>query len=85
MRTTITLDADVADLVAEAMHRNRASMKQIVNDALRSALGKPSGPAKAYRNPVHRSAVLSDCVGANLNRLADDLEDAESAAAQRRR
>ncbi|KXO98787.1 hypothetical protein [Tsukamurella pseudospumae] len=76
MRTTITLDADVAELVAEAMHRERASMKQIVNDALRSALGTAPASGEVYRTPVHRSRVRPEITGANLNRLADELDDA---------
>ena len=42
MRTTLTIDDDVARLIDEAVHRERRPMKQVVNDALRRAL-EPAG------------------------------------------
>ncbi|MDQ3781534.1 MAG: ribbon-helix-helix domain-containing protein, partial [Actinomycetota bacterium] len=37
MRTTVTLDPDVARLVDDAVHGSRRSRKQVINDALRKA------------------------------------------------
>ena len=44
MRTTLTLDPDVARLVAAEVHRARMPMKAVVNEALRKGLagGKAS-------------------------------------------
>jgi len=39
MRTTLTLEPDVADRVNREMRRSGKRMKQVVNDALRSSLG----------------------------------------------
>lgn len=78
MRTTLTLDADVARLLDDAVHRERRPLKQVVNDALRQAL-RPSAPAgtEPYRLAPHESAVRPGYDLAGFNRLADDLEDAE--------
>jgi hypothetical protein len=39
VRTTLTLDPDVARLVDEAVHRARTSRKQVTNDALEQPAG----------------------------------------------
>lgn len=74
MRTTLTLEPDVARLVDEAVHRERRPMKQVVNDALRRALA-----SEREHEPVsvvpHESAVLPGLDLARLNQLADELED----------
>jgi hypothetical protein len=43
MRTTLTLDDDVARLLEDAVHRQRRPMKQVVNDALRQGLAPKAG------------------------------------------
>jgi hypothetical protein len=75
MRTTLTLDDDVARLVEDAIHREHRSMKQVVNDALRKAL-TPNLPRQApYQLVPHESAVRPGFDPAGFNRLADELED----------
>lgn len=78
MRTTLTLDDDVVRLIDDAVHRDRRSMKQVVNDALRQAL-RPSAPpdTEPYRVPPHQSALRPGLDLSGFNRLADELEDAE--------
>jgi hypothetical protein len=53
VRTTLTLDDDVAALLKKLLARRPgASLKQIVNDALREGLrvlGRPSVPREPYR------------------------------------
>lgn len=75
MRTTITLDADVAALVADAMHRDRASMKQVVNEALRSALAGHAVHEERYVLPVHHTGFMPGFDPEHGNGLADQLED----------
>jgi hypothetical protein len=76
MRTTLTLDADVARLIDAAVHRERRPMKQVVNDALRRALGPAVPPdTQPFRLTPHESAVRPGFDLAGFNRLADDLED----------
>lgn len=74
MRTTLTLDPDVAHLIEDAVHRERRPMKQIVNDALRRALA-PQTRRQHVRLVAHRSAVRPGLDPARLNQLADELED----------
>lgn len=80
MRTTLTLDDDVARLVDEAVHRDRRSLKAVVNDALRQALS-PVETVAPYELPVHSSAVRPGLDPARLNQLADELADDQAATA----
>ncbi len=75
MRTTITLDPDVERLLKDAMHQQDLSLKQVVNDALRTALQPaPHAPAQRYVPPVFYSGrPLVDLIKANA--LAGELED----------
>lgn len=76
------LDPDVAQLVEDAVHRTRTSMRQVINDALRRALARPQGHRKAYRLPAHEASIQSGHDRAGFNRLADELEDAAIIASQ---
>jgi hypothetical protein len=76
MRTTLTLDPDVANLVEDAVHRMRTSMKQVINDALRRALSSPASQREPYSIPVHEAALQPGLDLSGFNRLADELEDA---------
>jgi hypothetical protein len=75
MRTTLTLDPDVARLVEDAVHRGRTSMKKVINDALRRALAQPPPSRQPYRLPVHEAALQPGFDLTGFNRLADELED----------
>lgn len=75
MRTTLTLDADVARLIDEAVHRERRPMKQIVNDALRRALAPPPSDREPYRVVAHHAELRPGLDLAGFNRLADEFED----------
>lgn len=86
MRTTLTLEPDVARMVAEEAHRARKPFKQVVNDALRRGLtsGGLRRP-KPYRVRPHAARLLPGIDRARLNALADELEDAEIIGSARRR
>ncbi len=77
MRTTLTLDPDVAQLIDDEAHRQRKPVKQIVNEALRRGLGPEaqSRPQKRWRVRPHRTALRAGIDITTLNRLADELED----------
>ncbi|SBW18490.1 hypothetical protein FDG2_0682 [Candidatus Protofrankia californiensis] len=75
MRTTLTLDDDVARLVEEAIHREHRPMKQIVNDALRRALAPRVARREPYHLTPHESAVRPGFDPSGFNQLADELED----------
>lgn len=81
MRTTLTLDRDVADRVKMEIRKSGKAMKAVVNDALRRGLGLAG---KAVR-PKHFE-VLPHAFGFKpgidldrLNQLADELESEETA------
>jgi hypothetical protein len=81
MRTTLTLEDDVAALVRRAMKARRASLKRIVNDALRAGLVAPSGKAReaepAYRTREHESGpcLIGDLVSVSEALAAAEGED----------
>jgi len=75
MRTTLTLDDDVARLVAEQAHRTRTSAKQVINDAIRTALAPKPVRQAPFRVRVHHAALAPGLDLAGFNKLADELED----------
>jgi hypothetical protein len=88
MRTTLTLDPDVARMLADAAHRQRRPFKQVVNDAIRRGLTPVtarSAKAPAYRVKSHRTRLLSGLDPHSLNRLVDELEVEVGPARRRRR
>lgn len=56
------------------MRRDRRTMKDVVNRALREAL-RPSVVESPFRTQVHRSAILPGIDPDRLNQLADELDD----------
>ena len=76
MRTTLTLDDDVARLVDDVVHREHSSMKQVINDTLRRALTPPATRTEPYHLTTHESAIRPGYDPTGFNRLADELEDA---------
>lgn len=77
MRTTLTLDPDVAKMIEDEVHRVRKPLKQVVNDALRRGLTSSSGrrPVKRYKVAAHRATLQPGVDRGRLNALADELED----------
>jgi len=79
MRTTVTLDRDVEQMLRETMHRSRQSFKQTLNATLRHALNPKAASPKAARfvvkaRPMGSRAGLDP---ASFNKLADELEAAD--------
>jgi len=81
MRTTLTLERDVADRLAAEIRRSRKSLKAVVNQALRLGLGLAGKPRRAPRFAVepHAFAVRPGVDLDRLNQLVDELEVEESA------
>lgn len=77
MRTTLTLDPDVARLLEEEAHRQRKPFKQVVNEALRRGLGArvTAQSLPPFRVEPHRTALRPGVDPRALNRLVDELED----------
>jgi hypothetical protein len=87
VRTTLTLDADVVQLIEDEVHRVREPFKKVVNDALRRGLApRPSRrPARRYRVRPHAARLLPGLDRGKLNALADQLEERELVAKLGRR
>lgn len=77
MRTTVTLEPDVARLIEEAMRRRRESFKQVINDAIRRGLLPDRAREKPtpYRVKVHHARLRPGYDPRGFNKLADALED----------
>lgn len=77
MRTTLTLDPDVAQLLEEEAARRRTSFKQVVNDAIRRGLAPSvtTRSARRYRVHPHKTTLRSGIDPVAFNRLVDELED----------
>lgn len=74
MRTTLTLDNDVARLLEEAVRREHTSLKAVVNQAIRRALA-PGVPAPARFVVIpHLTELEPGHDPSRLNQLVDDLE-----------
>lgn len=82
MRTTLTIEPEVAQLLRRAMRRSGKSMKVVVNDALRLGLGARTKTARAPRFKVepHDFGLMPGIDPDRLNQLADELEAQETAA-----
>ena len=77
MRTTLTLDPDVARMLSDAAHRLRKPFKQVVNEALRRGLGPGrTRPARRrYRVRPHDATLRAGLDPGRLNALVDQLQD----------
>jgi hypothetical protein len=83
MRTTVTLDDDVVQLLRRRMKEHRVSFKKALNDAVRDAAAQRPRPTEFST----RTADLG-VPTINLDRalqIAADLEDEELIRRQRRR
>jgi hypothetical protein len=86
VRTTLTLDPDVAKMIEDEVHRVRKPLKQVVNQALRRGLSSPDKrPARPYRVRPHRAALQPGLDRSRLNALADEQEDSAALRPPRRR
>ena len=81
MRTTLTLEPDVEQLLRQEMRRTDRSMKAVVNEALRLGLGargKPPRPPR-YRVEPHAFGSRPGVDRDRLNQLVDEMEAEEFA------
>jgi hypothetical protein len=80
MRTTLTLDEDVAHRLGELMRLTGASFKQVVNETLRAGLQgtqKPAPPLPPFRVTPKAGGFRSGVDVLRLNQLNDELESEE--------
>ena len=76
MRTTLTIEPDVANLLRREIQRSGRSMKAVVNDALRIGLGMQGKrpPMSRYKVKPHAFGFKTGIDIHRLNQLVDDLE-----------
>ena len=79
MRTTLTIEPDVAQLLRREIRRSDRSMKAVVNEALRIGLGMRSKTPQRSRYEVKPHAFgFKPGIDINrLNQLVDELEAEE--------
>jgi hypothetical protein len=76
MRTTLSLDDDVAILLEQMRKARDISVKQLVNDALREGLARLNSPAETeafHTRPVD----LGSCYHPNLDNVWEVLDEVE--------
>jgi hypothetical protein len=75
MRTTVTIDPDVEQLLRDAMHANRMSFKNTLNNAIRHGLAgvvpSDEAPFKVKARPMGLRTGIDP---ARLNQLYDEME-----------
>jgi hypothetical protein len=78
MRTTLTLEPDIADRLRAEATLGKRSFKQIVNGALRRGLGMEEAVTMTpFRVIPHSTAFHPGVDPGKLNQLVDELEAAE--------
>lgn len=84
MRTTLTLDPEIAEILRREVALGKRSFKEIVNEALKRGLGiQSTAPRKRFRVKAHSSAFVPGIDPGRLNQRVDQLEADEFG--QRRR
>lgn len=75
MRTTLTLEADLAKKLKELAHRRGQSFKQTLNEVVRRGLAaQASRSASRYTVTPHRGGFRPGIDPGKLNQLVDQLE-----------
>ena len=77
MRTTLTLDPDVARCLEEEAHRQRRPFEQIANEAIRRGLASRATGRRLtrYRVRPHRTTLRPGIDAGSFNKLVDELDD----------
>lgn len=76
MRTTLTLDDDVAAALERLRESRDQSFKELVNEALRLGLQTLDSPPKP-REPFRTKAVSMECLLPNVDNIAEVIAYAE--------
>ena len=81
IRTTLTLDEDLARTLRDEAQRTRQSFREVVNASLRRGLQRGSASAAALpQPPVHSLGLSSEAATMSANKLNDLLETEHLAA-----
>lgn len=77
MRTTLTIDDDLAAALKASAHRSGVTFKAVVNDTIRRGLStgdKPLDKRERFRVPSAPRGFLPGVDPLKLNQLIDELE-----------
>jgi hypothetical protein len=77
VRTTVTLDDDLAARLQERARERDLSFKAVLNEAIRSGLTDSGAPAEPYRMTVSPMRAKPAIDLTKALRLAGELEDEE--------
>ena len=85
MRTTVTLDEDVAAAVKRVAQERGLSFKEALNSAIRAGLRSNPANGRTYRMPSRRLGLRPDTDLTKALQLASGLDDEERVQDLRRR
>ena len=87
MRTTLTLDSDVAKKLKDLAHLRRSSFKETLNSVLRRGLnaGTETGRDGKFVVVAHKGGFRPGIDPVKLNQLIDQLEVEDVAAESQRK
>ena len=76
MRTTVTLENDVARMLDDQARRTRKSFKETLNEAVRLGLGRASNPAAETEFVIEPRdmGLRSGIDGGRFNSLLDEMD-----------
>ncbi|MSP60722.1 MAG: DUF2191 domain-containing protein [Myxococcales bacterium] len=80
MRTTLTLDDDVAALLARLQEKHKRGLKELVNTALRVGLARMARPARPGAPFRTRAVTLGPCLLGDLDDISEALAVSEGDA-----
>jgi hypothetical protein len=82
MRTTLTLDDDVAALLEKTRQAKGLSFKQVVNEALRAGLRQLTSPGRRRQKFRTAHVDLGRCLLGSLDDVSEALSAGEGEAYQ---
>ncbi len=77
MRTTLTLDDDVASRIDRLRKQRGLSLRDVVNQALREGLPQLEAPQRPRKVHATKAVSLGGCLIGNLDDIAEVLAVAE--------
>jgi len=77
MRTTLTLDEDVAKRIERLRERHGQTLRDVVNQALREGLSQIETPQRARTSHTTKAVSLGGCLIGNIDDIAEVLAVAE--------
>ena len=80
MRTTLTIEEDVAARLDKLLRERETSLKALINDALRRGLEQMERPAEPRTPYVLSTVDLGECLVPSLDSVAEALAQGEGEA-----